>query len=194
MAMWTDGVAESSSDPSASGASITWSSANARNNPDLNTRTVTVDRFGSRARGCASQGSAAAPSARPGPSQTWAAVGIQGLAPYWFEVEATAYVGAAGRTHLRLETEYELLVTNRLVLQPILELEAYGKADPERGIGAGLSSTDAGLRLRYEFRREFAPYVGVTWNRTYFGTAEFAEAEGEKTGGAKLTLGMRVWF
>ena len=131
---------------------------------------------------------------RPDPAQTWAAVGIQGLAPYWFEVEATAYVGASGRTHFRFETEYELLLTNRLILQPLAEVEIYGKSDPERGVGAGLSSADAGLRVRYEFRREFAPYVGVTWNRKFFGTADLAEAAGEDTSGARLALGVRVWF
>jgi copper resistance protein B len=97
---------------------------------------------------------------RPGDPQTWAAVGIQGLAPYWFEVEATGYVGAGGRTAAKLEVEYELLFTNRLILQPLVELELYGKSDPERGIGRGLSSLETGLRLRYEIRREFAPYVG----------------------------------
>jgi copper resistance protein B len=80
------------------------------------------------------------------------------LAPYWFEVEATAYVGASGRTAVRFETQYELLLTNRLILQPLVDLEIYGKSDPEHGIGAGLSTADAGLRLRYEFRREFAPW------------------------------------
>lgn len=131
---------------------------------------------------------------RPGPPQTWAAVGIQGLAPYWFEVEATGYVGESGRTHFRFETEYELLLTNRLVLQPLVELEIYGKSDPEHGIGAGLSSLDAGLRLRYEFRRELAPYVGVTWKRKFFGTADLAEAAGDDTSGLRLALGVRVWF
>lgn len=131
---------------------------------------------------------------RPGPSRTWAAVGIQGLAPYWFEVEASAYIGESGRTHFRLETEYELLLTNRLILQPLVELEIYGKSDPERGIGSGLSSAEAGLRLRYEFRREFAPYVGVTWNRKFFGTADFAEAAGEDTAGARFAAGVRLWF
>jgi copper resistance protein B len=130
----------------------------------------------------------------PGPARTWAAVGIQGLAPYWFEVEATAYVGESGRTHFRFETEYELLLTNRLILQPQVEIEIYGKSDPERRIGAGLSSLDTGLRLRYEFRREFAPYVGVTWNRKFFGTGDLAEAAGEETSAARLALGVRVWF
>lgn len=131
---------------------------------------------------------------RPGPAQTWAAIGIQGLAPYWFEVEATAYVGAAGRTHFRLETEYELLLTNRLVLQPLLEVEVYGKSDPEHGMGAGLSTADAGLRLRYEFRREVAPIVGVTWRRKFFETADLAEADGSQPHGARLLLGLRLWF
>lgn len=131
---------------------------------------------------------------RPAPARTWAAVGIQGLAPYWFEVEATAYIGESGRTHFRVETEYELLLTNRLILQPLVEMDAYGKADPERGIGAGLSSLDAGLRLRYELRREIAPYVGVQWSWKFFETADFAEAAGENTNGARLLLGLRIWF
>lgn len=131
---------------------------------------------------------------RPGRAQTWAAVGVQGLAPYWFEVEATAYVGASGRTQIRLETEYELLLTNRLILQPLVEVEIYGKSDPERGIGAGLSTADAGLRMRYELRREIAPYVGVTWSRKFFGTTDFAKAAGNRSEGARLALGVRLWF
>ena len=131
---------------------------------------------------------------RPGPAQTWAAFGVQGLAPYWFEIEATAYVGASGRTHARFEVEYELLLTNRLVLQPLLETEIVGKSDPERGVGAGLSTTNAGFRLRYEFRREVAPYVGVTWNNKWGKTGDFAEAAGEDTGGARFVTGLRLWF
>jgi copper resistance protein B len=131
---------------------------------------------------------------RPGPSQAWFALGIQGLAPQWFEVEATAYVGRAGRTHARFEIEYELLVTNRLILQPLVEAEFYGKDDPVRKIGAGLSSLDAGLRLRYEVRREFAPYVGITWHRALFGTADYARADGEEVGQTRLAVGLRTWF
>ena len=130
----------------------------------------------------------------PGPNRTWAAVGVQGLAPYWFEVEATAYLGSSGRTHFRFETEYDLLITNRLVLQPLAEVEIYGKSDPERGIGAGLSSADIGLRLRYEFKREFAPYVGVTWNHKFFDTADYARAQGESVRSTRLALGLRLWF
>ena len=131
---------------------------------------------------------------RPGPAQTWAAVGVQGLAPYWFDVEATAYVGASGRTHVRFEAEYELLLTNRLVLQPLVEVEIYGKSDAEHGMGAGLSTADAGVRLRYEFRREIAPYVGVTWSRKFFETGDLAEAAGDRADGARLALGLRLWF
>jgi copper resistance protein B len=131
---------------------------------------------------------------RPGPAQAWAAFGIQGLAPYWFEVEATGYVGASGRTQATIEVEYELLVTNRLVFQPLVEVELLGKSDPERGMGAGLSTSDAGFRVRYEFRREFAPYVGVTWSNKWGKTADFAEAAGEETGGARLVTGVRLWF
>jgi copper resistance protein B len=131
---------------------------------------------------------------RPGPAQTWLALGVQGLAPYWFEVEATGYVGAGGRTHMRLEVEYELLLTNRLILQPLIEAEVYGKADPARGRGAGLTTLETGLRLRYELRRELAPYVGLTWERKYFGTADFARAAGEDVGGTRLVFGLRTWF
>jgi copper resistance protein B len=131
---------------------------------------------------------------RPGDAQTWAAAGIQGLAPYWFEIEATGYVGAEGRTHARLEAEYGLLLTNRLILQPLVELEVYGKRDPQRGIGAGLSTIESGLRVRYEIRRELAPYVGLTWDRKLFGTADFARAKGTDVGATRFAFGLRTWF
>ncbi len=131
---------------------------------------------------------------RPGPGQTWAAVGVQGLAPQWFEVEATGYIGESGQTAARVEVEYELLLTNRLVLQPLVELDLYGKTNQERGIGAGLSTTAAGFRLRFELRRELAPYVGVTWNRKYGKTADLAEAAGDETSGARFVTGLRLWF
>ena len=116
------------------------------------------------------------------------------MAPYWFEVEASAYVEPSGRTHLRVETEYDLLITNRLVLQPLAEFEIYSRADPERLIGAGLSTGEFGLRLRYEFRREFAPYVGVVWSRRFFDTADQARAAGEDVAGTRLAVGLRTWF
>lgn len=129
--------------------------------------------------------------ARP---QTWAAIGLQGLAPMWFDIEATAYVGGSGRTGFRLEADYELLVTNRAILQPTLEIDVFGKADPQRGVGAGLSTVEGGLRLRYEFRRELAPYIGVTWNRKAFGTADLARRAGERTSETRLVVGLRAWM
>jgi copper resistance protein B len=130
----------------------------------------------------------------PGPGQTWAAFGIQGLAPYFFELEATTYLGEGGQTAARLEAEYEMLLTNRLILQPLIELEIYGKNDSRRGIGSGFSSAEAGLRLRYEIRREIAPYIGLTWERKLGNTADLAELEGEDPGDTRFIAGLRIWF
>ena len=129
-----------------------------------------------------------------GPGRNWAAFGIQGLAPYWFDVEATAYVGPAGRTALRLEAEYDLRITQRLVLQPDVELKLFGSDDPERGIGSGLSGTELGLRLRYEITRKFAPYIGVSWGRKFGNTADFARRAGEPVGESRIVAGIRLWF
>ncbi|MBL0798325.1 copper resistance protein B [Pseudomonas sp. B7] len=131
---------------------------------------------------------------KPGAPQTWAAFGLQGMALYNFEAEATAFLGENGQSALRLEGDYDILLTNRLILQPTAELNVYGKNDPQRGIGSGLANTEAGLRLRYEIRREFAPYIGVTWNRTYGRTADYAREEGEDRSEARLVLGVRLWF
>jgi len=132
--------------------------------------------------------------ALPDTPRTALALGVQGLAPYWFEVEASAYIEPSGRSHVRVETEYELLITNRLVLQPLAEFEIYGRADRERLIGTGLSTGELGLRLRYEFKREFAPYVGVVWERRFFGSADLARAAGEDVAGTRLAIGLRTWF
>ena len=131
---------------------------------------------------------------KPGAPQTWAAFGLQGMALYNFEAEATAFLGENGQSAVRLEGDYDILLTNRLILQPTAELNVYGKNDPQRGVGSGLSNTEAGLRLRYEIRREFAPYIGVTWNRTYGNTASYAREEGEDRSEARLVLGVRMWF
>lgn len=129
-----------------------------------------------------------------GPDRDWLAFGVQGLAPYWFEVDATAYVGESGRTALQLEAEYELLLTQRLILQPRVEASVYGKRDAERETGSGLSDVSAGLRLRYEIRREFAPYVGVEWAGMYGATADYARAAGEDTRETRIVAGLRVWY
>ena len=130
----------------------------------------------------------------PGNGQTFAAIGVQGLAPQKFEVEATAYVGQRGQIAMRFETEYELLLTNRLILQPSFEANIYGKDDEARETGKGLSSTELALRLRYEVKREFAPYVGVSWSQLYGNTADMAAREGEKDNEVRFLLGARMWF
>jgi len=129
-----------------------------------------------------------------GPSRTWAALGMQGLAPYWFDVDATFYVGDAGRTALRAEARYDLRLTQRLILQPQLELNLYGKNDPQRQLGSGLSDLRAGLRLRYEVRREFAPYIGVHFNALFGETADLAQAAGNHDTETQFVAGIRFWF
>ncbi len=131
---------------------------------------------------------------QPGGSQTFAAIGVQGLAPQKFEVEATAYLGEGGQTAARFEAEYELLLTNRLILQPLVEIEAYGRNDMARGIGSGLSTAEAGLRLRYEFTRQFAPYLGVVHERAFGRTADLRRDAGESTNDTRLVAGLRIWF
>jgi copper resistance protein B len=129
-----------------------------------------------------------------GPNRDWLAFGVQGLAPYWFEVELTGYLGEGGRTALRFETEYELLFTQRLILQPRLEANAYGRDDAARGLGSGLAWLTAGLRLRYEIRREFAPYVGIEWGRRVGETGDLARAAGEDASETAFVAGLRFWF
>jgi len=130
---------------------------------------------------------------QPG-AQTWLAVGVQGLAPGFFEVQATAYLSDAGQTAAHVELDYDLLITNRLVLQPTLEVSLYGKPNASIGVGSGLSSGAAGLRLRYHIRREFAPYVGVSWVRAFGDTADIAHHEDIPNGAPRFVAGARVWF
>jgi len=129
-----------------------------------------------------------------GPNREWLAFGVQGLAPYWFEVELAGYLGEAGRTTLRFNTEYELLFTQKLILQPRIEANAYGKDDAGRGLGSGLSNLTAGVRLRYEIRREFAPYVGIEWARKFGETGDLARAAGEDASETAFVAGLRFWF
>ena len=128
------------------------------------------------------------------PSRNWLALGMQGLAPYWFEIDAVVYVGDQGRTALRLSAEYELLLTQKLILQPRIEANFYGKQDAEREIGAGFSNMVTGLRLRYEIKREFAPYIGVDWSSKFGETADYATVAGEDTHVTNLVTGLRMWF
>ena len=129
-----------------------------------------------------------------GPQREWTAFGVQGLAPYWFEVEATAYAGPSGRTAARLRVDYELLFSQRLILQPELEANLHGRSDPARRIGSGLADAKLGLRLRYEIRREFAPYIGVVWTRRFGATADFARADHQAALDRQWVAGVRIWF
>ncbi|UMZ09260.1 copper resistance protein B [Pseudomonas sp. MPFS] len=131
---------------------------------------------------------------KPGSPQTWAALGLQGMALYNFESQATAYLGEGGQAALRLKGDYDILLSNRLILQPTAEVNLYSRNDPQRGMGSGLADSEVGLRLRYELHRQFAPYIGVTWNRSYGKSADYAREEGDKRGETRLVLGVRLWF
>lgn len=126
--------------------------------------------------------------------QTWLAFGVQGLAPYWFELDATGYLGDSGRLAFTLEAEYELLLTQKLILQPRFEMDLFSKRDTKRGTGSGLSSASLGIRLRYEFQREIAPYIGVEWANQYGGTRDFTRAGGGDPSETRFVAGIRFWF
>lgn len=127
-------------------------------------------------------------------SHTWVAAGIQGLAPYWFELQATAYLAEDGRLAGRVKAAYDLRFTNQLILTPELEANAYSRAEPRRGLGSGLGNIEVGLRLRYEVRRKVAPYVGLVWERAYAGTADLARARGEAVTERRFVAGVRIWW
>jgi copper resistance protein B len=130
-----------------------------------------------------------------GPSRQWAAFGVQGLAPYWFDLDATFYAGLQGRTAARLEASYDLRFTQRLILTPDLELNLYGKGDPRRDVHAGFSDGELGLRLRYEFSRRFAPYLGVNWSyRNDSQPFRSMPNRGEPAHELSWLLGVRFWL
>jgi len=122
-------------------------------------------------------------------SRTWGEIAIAGLAPYYFESRAALLLNGEGNIGLRLDLEYEALLTQKLILTPSLEAEFYTKDDPELQLGSGLSSLEAGLRLRYEIVREFAPYVGVTWEKTFGNTYDY-----NPVNESNFILGIRFWF
>jgi copper resistance protein B len=131
---------------------------------------------------------------RPDPERTHFVLGVQGLAPYWFEVDAAAFLSNKGDVTARVEAEYDLRLTQKLILQPRVEFDLAAQDVPELGIGSGLSSGEIGARLRYEIRPEFAPYVGIEYERAFGDTADFRRASGEKAGGWSLLVGLRTWF
>lgn len=131
---------------------------------------------------------------KPDPDRTFAAAGVQGLAPQWFEVEATAYLSEDGDLSAVFEAEYDLLLGQRLILQPRLETGVTVQEVAEYGVGQGINDIDLGVRLRYEIRREFAPYIGVSWSRKLGETADLAEAAGEDIDVFSFLAGVRMWF
>lgn len=130
----------------------------------------------------------------PDPSRNYAVIGVQGLAPYLFELDGAVFVSGHGEVSARIEAEYEFMLTQRLILQPRTELNFAAQSVAERGIGSGLTSAEVGARLRYEIKREFAPYVGVEWERSVGETADFARADGEEPGSLSFVAGVRFWF
>ena len=130
----------------------------------------------------------------PGPDRTYAAVGFEGLAPYWFEVEGALFLSHKGDLHGRLEGYYDQRITQKLILQPMAELNFALQDVPEIGVGSGLSAMELGLRLRYQIAKEFAPYVGVEWARKSGDTARFARAAGEDADSLSFVMGVRAWF
>ncbi|QGP81064.1 copper resistance protein B [Sphingobium sp. CAP-1] len=131
---------------------------------------------------------------RPRPQRTYATIGIEGLAPYWFELEAQAFLSNKGDAHLRVEGSYDQRLTQRLILQPAAEVNIAAQNVPDIGVGSGLSTIELGLRLRYEIAHEFAPYIGVNWERSFGDTARYARAAGDGASTTSLVMGVRFWF
>lgn len=131
---------------------------------------------------------------RPRPQTSYGVVGLKGVAPYFFEVNAQAFISEDGDISARLKAEYELLITQKLILQPSLEANASAQRVRELETGRGLADITLGLRLRYELVKEFAPYVGVNWERKLGGTASLARAHGEDPGSLSFVTGIRFWF
>jgi copper resistance protein B len=131
---------------------------------------------------------------RPRPARTWATLGLEGRAPYQFDVQAAAFLSDKGQLTGRIEGAYDQRITQRLILQPRSELDLSAQDMPDQRIGAGLSTAELGLRLRYEIRREFAPYVGVNWTWAAGKTADYARADGKGTTERSMVAGIRFWF
>ena len=131
---------------------------------------------------------------RPQPARTYATVGIEGLAPYWFEIAGALFLSDKGDVLARAEGYYDQRITQRLILQPRVELNFAAQNVRDNGIGAGLSDAELGLRLRYEIKREFAPYVGISYDAKVGRTARLARADGERARATSLVFGLRSWF
>jgi copper resistance protein B len=130
----------------------------------------------------------------PGPRREWLALGVHGVAPWFIDIDANLYLGSSGRSALRVEATYEVLFTQRLILEPAVELDAYGRNDAATGNGAGIATLAASLRLRYEVTRKLAPYAGIHWRKHYGNTAAYARDGGQATEEAQALIGVRAWY
>ena len=131
---------------------------------------------------------------KPDPSRTYAVLSVEGMAPYWFKVNAAAFLSNKGEVRARIEGSYDLRLTQSLILQPRIEANLAFQDIPEIGIGSGLSNLEAGLRLRYEIKQEIAPYIGVEWRRQTGDTARFTRATGDDPDMLSFVAGIRIWF
>lgn len=131
---------------------------------------------------------------RPQPHRSHLVLGVQGLAPYEFEIDTALFLSDEGNVTGRFEAEYDLRITQQLILQPRFELNAALSDDREIGLASGVNTTEMGLRLSYELRRELAPYIGIAWERFYGGTADLARDDGEPTSLTSFVVGVHAWF
>ena len=132
--------------------------------------------------------------ANRGPNRSHLVLGVQGLAPYWWEIDGAVFLSNKGEVTARAEAEYDLRITQKLILQPRLEVDLSAQDIQELGIGSGLSTADLSLRLRYQISQQFSPYVGLSYERAFGGTRKFRRDEGERAGALSFVTGLRWWF
>jgi copper resistance protein B len=131
---------------------------------------------------------------KPDPSRTYLVAGVEGIAPYWFKVNAATFVSNKGEVRARIEASYDQRITQSLILQPRVEANIAFQDIPSIGVGSGLTDFEAGLRLRYEIKQEIAPYIGVEWRKQTGATARFSRIAGEDPDKVSLVAGIRIWF
>lgn len=131
---------------------------------------------------------------KPLPKKDWLAIGFTGVAPYFIETDVALFINDEGQSHLAIQAEYELMLSQRLVLSPEVEANLFAKNEPQEGVGKGLSDAKFSLRLAYEIKREFAPYIGVNYRRHFGNSVDLIAANGEDTDETQLVAGLRIWF
>jgi len=127
-------------------------------------------------------------------NRTYLAASVVGLAPYFFETEASAFLSDKGDLSVRFKQSFDLLLTQRLIAEPHFEANLFAQDVPELNVGAGISDIEIGLQLRYEFTRRFAPYVDVVWERKLGETSGLARAAGENPDATSVRVGVRLMF